>query len=122
MLALLARFRTLLPAAAVAGLVLLFYVQHERLAAARADARAAEARVALAEAAYQSALTSLTALEVEAKALRERSSAAVEAVKGAQVKTVEKIVYLSREPEPSTCPDAIALLVRVGEDLEGGSQ
>lgn len=123
MLALVGRLRTLMPAALVLlALVALF--QYQRVQIGRADARAeaADARAALANAGYESAMAALSEIEHESFARQEKANALTEELALERTRVKEKLIYIEREPEPATCPDAIDYLVRFGAELEGAGK
>ncbi|WP_312587219.1 hypothetical protein [Comamonas terrigena] len=117
---LLAKLRALLPAILLV-LALGGVFQYQRVQISRADARAeaAEARAALSHSGYMSAMDALSKLEQEGRDRKAKSDALAKELALERTRVKEKLIYIEREPEPATCPDAIDYLVRFGAELEG---
>ena len=118
MLALLSRLKTILPLLLIVGAGVFVYSQSLRIRVEVSRADAAEARATAAQAAYDSAMLALKELEASSAARAAKTEVVIQEVEKVRVETVEKLVYIDREPVPQTCPEALTWLTEFGDSFE----
>lgn len=114
-------FSSRVPAYLLVALLLggAYFSMHQRIRALTAERDLAQANAAIAQDAAVRSLAALKELEAASAQRKSEAAAAVEIVERVRTETVEKIVYIEREPTPATCPDAIDYLVNLGNQLDG---